>query len=114
MDGHEYERNSAASAPRRTLSIDVAKYQAMIGDPELSEAQKRDFVEALWTFLITFVDLGFELHTSDIACGQLAETETASCSDGADLLKWESILKSRFADASGPKTGAREESGHDP
>lgn len=33
-----------AIEPRRCLTIDVAKYQGVIDDPDLTEDQKRQFV----------------------------------------------------------------------
>jgi hypothetical protein len=47
-----------------SVSIDVKRFQRMIDDPNLSEEEKREVVLALWSLLITFVDLKFTLRTA--------------------------------------------------
>ena len=89
-----------AIAPRRGLPVDVAKYQGMIDDPDLTEDQKRQFVEALWTILVAFVDLGFELHESDLACGNLAKDYDQVFGAEPHVVELESFLASKFETAS--------------
>ncbi len=57
ISGTEIEENP-------TVSIDVKRFQRMIDDPNLSEEEKREIVLALWSLLITFVDLKFTLRTA--------------------------------------------------
>jgi hypothetical protein len=47
---------------RPALTLDVARYEAMLADPVLSEAERRAFLEALWGIVVAFVDLGFDIH----------------------------------------------------
>ena len=56
-----------------SVTIDVARYQALLDDEDLSEAQKRAFLETLWSLIVDFVELGFGIHPTQIACGQLAQ-----------------------------------------
>ncbi|WP_299632610.1 hypothetical protein [uncultured Roseobacter sp.] len=84
----------------RALKIDVAKYQAMIDDPGLSEDQKREFIEALWTIVIAFVDLGFELHDTDLACGKLSHPDDPTFGSEPDVVVLETFLASKFESAS--------------
>jgi hypothetical protein len=58
----------------RIVEIDFAHYQNMIDDETLSDGQKRQIVEALWTFIVAFVDLGFGIHPAQQACGQVEKT----------------------------------------
>ncbi|NWH08518.1 MAG: hypothetical protein HXY22_07760 [Alphaproteobacteria bacterium] len=51
-----------ASSARPTLSVDVALYQSYLDDTDLSEAQKDEFLRALWAVVVSFVELGFEVH----------------------------------------------------
>lgn len=44
-----------------SVNIDIDRFQTMVDDPTLLEEQKRDFLISLWTLLVTFVDLKFEL-----------------------------------------------------
>lgn len=67
------------AAAKPSLGIDTAKYQAYLDDPSLSEVQKEEIVEALWSIIVAFVDLGFCVHPlqevlGEKACGKLAAT----------------------------------------
>ena len=44
------------------LTIDYALYEQYLDDSDLSEAQKREFIETLWNIIVSFVDLGFGVH----------------------------------------------------
>lgn len=39
-------------------------FAMMVGDPSMSEEQRRQFVLSLWSLLVTFVDLKYELKNS--------------------------------------------------
>lgn len=55
--------SSTSAAPRRpTLPLDVALYEGCLADRDLDEAQKRALLEALWTIIVGFVDLGFAVE----------------------------------------------------
>jgi hypothetical protein len=56
---------------RPTLTFDYQKYQPMLDDPSLSEEQKRQMLEALWSLITGFVDLGFAIDPAEETCGQL-------------------------------------------
>lgn len=64
------------TAAKPSLGIDTAKYQAYLDDPSLSVAQKEEIVQALWSIIVAFVDLGFGVHPlqevlDQEACGKL-------------------------------------------
>ena len=67
--------------PKRLVEIDTAKYQKYLDDSSLDEAGKQETVEAIWSIIVNFVDLGFEVHplqqaqgkNSADACGQLTD-----------------------------------------
>ncbi len=66
------------SAPdRQALTLDVSAYENYLENADLSEGQKREFLEALWSIIVGFIDLGFEIHPLQLAaaegCGQNAE-----------------------------------------
>lgn len=61
--------------PQSIIKIDVAKYQAWLDDPALSDQQREQILEALWQIIVCFVDLGFGVSPLDDACGKLEETE---------------------------------------
>jgi hypothetical protein len=47
---------------RPALTLDLARYEGMLADPALSEAERRAILEALWEIVVAFVDLGFGIH----------------------------------------------------
>lgn len=49
----------------KSLSIDVAKYEAYLADCDLTDPEKEQFLLALWDVVIAFVDLGFSVHSLD-------------------------------------------------
>ena len=54
---------STSDAPRRpTLTLDVALYEGYLADRDLDAAQKRALLEALWSIIVGFVDLGFAVE----------------------------------------------------
>lgn len=70
----------------RRLEIDWARYEAMLADESLTEDERRRFLEALWSILIVFVDLGFGLHPVDQACGQPGGKALAKLAPPADAM----------------------------
>lgn len=67
----ESEFNPAAK-PR--VEIDIDKYQSYLDGSGLTPEQKDDFLRALWTIMVTFVDLGFGVHPVQQACGQVEKS----------------------------------------
>ena len=65
---------SASSFPpniKPRLTIDWDAYLPFFEDSDIPEEQKRALIEALWSIVISFVDLDFELGgTLAQACGQ--------------------------------------------
>lgn len=45
-----------------TLTVDWKRYEEYLEDSSLSEAQKREFLQALWYIVSTFIDLGFGIE----------------------------------------------------
>ncbi|TRW96313.1 hypothetical protein FNJ84_13635 [Paracoccus sp. M683] len=43
----------------------LARYGEELDDPSLSEAQKAEFLIALWQIMVAFVDLGFSVRAGD-------------------------------------------------
>lgn len=44
------------------LRLDVALYQDYLDDPSMSEQDKHELITALWSIVVSFVDLGFGIH----------------------------------------------------
>lgn len=56
-----------------SLSFDYERYAKHLDHSDLSDAQKRDMLEALWHIVVGFVELGFGDHPIQQACGKVLE-----------------------------------------
>ncbi|GAB5470449.1 MAG: hypothetical protein Kilf2KO_34790 [Rhodospirillales bacterium] len=77
--------SSGADAPR-ALTLDVEKYQRYLDDPRSSDDQKRQVIEALWTIIVGFVDLGFGVHPAQQVCGQVHKEGTQNSQESSGML----------------------------
>ncbi len=50
------------SKPSPTLSIDLEFYQNYLDDSDLTDEQKKELLETLWSVVCEFVMLGFNVH----------------------------------------------------
>lgn len=53
---------------RATVGVDVEKYKAFLNDPALTETQKEEILQALWSIVMAFVELGFGVHPLQEVC----------------------------------------------
>ena len=69
MSHHQPAVRTAASVKRRhrhrpvrQLEVDIEKYQLLLDDPSLDAEQRADFLAALWSVIVAFIDLGYRVH----------------------------------------------------
>jgi hypothetical protein len=60
----------------------------MLEGSDLSEPQKREFLQALWNIIVAFVDLGFGIHPLQQVCEQNGKSPQI---DPADVLSSDAI-----------------------
>lgn len=65
--------DSFDASVRPIVTVDIEKYQSYLDDPSLSVEQKEEFLQALWSIIVTFVELGFGVHPLQEVCGQNSE-----------------------------------------
>ncbi|MEI4233003.1 hypothetical protein [Roseovarius sp. D22-M7] len=73
MDGNDrsaLQQHFDAAAGKKKLSIDVERYQHLLDKPGLSAEQKDQFLEALWSIIVAFVDYGYNVHPAQEVCGK--------------------------------------------
>jgi len=101
MDGIQYHTNSntkagadftSASADvvsMPSISIDYALYEPYLEGLDLTEIQKREFLDTLWHIIVNFVDLGFGVHPLQqaMAENQKAQTLDLTKLDPKDVLQ---------------------------
>lgn len=69
-----------------SLEIDLEYYQACLDDPDLSLDQRREITAALWTIISAFIQLGFDVHPAQQACGKTrTELEQTSFSESTGV-----------------------------
>lgn len=96
--------NSTNQTPtRRTLSLDVKKYQAMLDAPHLSETERSQLLEAIWLLVVSFVDLGFEVKPAENTCGQDSDGSERPAADSLDVVELEPTLPNYFNHKTAPE-----------
>jgi hypothetical protein len=93
------------------LTIDYALYEKYLEDSDLTDEQKQEFLDTLWSIIVGFVDLGFCVHPLQQAapnvCGQEIDLSGFMASNVVSSLK--SIPTNEFETAvAGSKPSQRE------
>ncbi len=65
------------------LELDLAEYAPYVADFDMTEDQKRELLETLWTIMAHFVAMGFDVGKADI-CGQIFPDFNAASANGRD------------------------------
>lgn len=58
-----------------TLTIDWETYGKYLDESDLSDAEKREFLETIWAIVVSAVDLGFGVHPVQQAAGDICEQQ---------------------------------------
>ncbi|MBR29600.1 MAG: hypothetical protein CML46_22100 [Rhodobacteraceae bacterium] len=77
---------AAAASSKRVLHVDVDQFQHHLDGADLSEDEKRQYLEAVWSIIVSFVDLGFGVHPLQQACGQVDQIACPGPSLAADAV----------------------------
>ena len=67
---------------RSIVTVDVERYQDYLDGADMTDAQKEEFLQALWSMVVAFVEMGFGVHPLQEICGQ-------DCKIGAEGAKEE-------------------------
>ncbi len=57
-----------------SLTLDIGRYDEFLQECDWSDQQKAEFLNALWSIVIAFVDMGFGMDATQAACGKLLES----------------------------------------
>lgn len=83
---HEAVERAAISGQLKCLQVDVERYQAYLDDPEMTDEERRQVIEALWVIVSCFVELGFQVHPSQQVCGKVENAlDIAGNSDSTEV-----------------------------
>lgn len=75
------ESDPVSRAPppsRRVITVDVKQYEAWLDSTDLTPAQKAEFIEALWSIVMAFVELGFGVHPLQVDRDRTLKPDGAS------------------------------------
>lgn len=103
-NGTSLSENFASSA-QRSLAIDVARYQEYLDGSDLTPEQKEDFLRAVWSVVVTFVELGFDVHPLQEVCGKGVGTSTQRPKASLDRVRSKGQLNHGTNRKSGPSGG---------
>ncbi|WP_156907170.1 hypothetical protein [Thalassobaculum salexigens] len=78
-------------APNNTsLTLDVEAYEHLLADTEWSDAEKIEYLAALWSIITQFVALGYAvrpLQPGERACGKLSNSFADPARAGGDVVE---------------------------
>ena len=85
-----------------TLEIDFSPYRPFLEDANASDEDKQELLEALWSIIWSFAQLGYGVHPVSqakaakdrlgIACGQIAESTAQSPAAMPSVVEYNSDL----------------------
>lgn len=95
----EDDHGPPKSANYPALEIDYELYMKMLEDSEWSDDQKREFIETIWSIVVSFVDLGFGVHPVQQAQAECAQVEDHSGNEAGSLVSsWDATEPEKDAE----------------
>lgn len=76
------------ASPEKTLKIDMARYEDLFEEADLSDDEKQEVIIQLWRIIIPFVDLGFKVSPLELACGKLPENREETGNQDSAVLEY--------------------------
>ncbi|MEO0384155.1 MAG: hypothetical protein AAF234_11455 [Pseudomonadota bacterium] len=86
------------------LEIDYDLYMKMLEDSEWNDDQKREFIETMWSIIVSFVDLGFGNHPVQQANGDVDIPKEFLSLNDSGMVESTQSPKNQFLDAAGDDT----------
>ena len=88
------------------LELDFEAYAPFLEDADISDDDKRQLIEALWSVVVSFVQLGYGLspvqqalearQLADPACGQFAESRDSGAIPPPDPVEYNYTITQNF------------------
>lgn len=91
MSAPDIDDVPSSTTNRPSLSIDWELYAAMLEESDMPMEQQKELVETLWSIVVTFVDLGFDLHPVAQICGEPDDPLSDTPPDIVSLLNQEML-----------------------
>jgi hypothetical protein len=92
-----------------TLTVDWQLYAQYLEDSDLSDEDKREVIEALWTLVVSFIDMGFGVGAPVQACGKDAEDSPSGAASVLPSIQdhWNRATEKSGVEAAVPKPRRR-------
>ncbi|MAZ18484.1 MAG: hypothetical protein CL535_19430 [Ahrensia sp.] len=103
LDDRETKRNGSGidtdieladrfdASARPIVTVDVEKYQSFLDESDLTDEQKEEFLNAIWSIVVSFVEFGFGVHPLQEVCGQNSEICSQRPKDAFDRVRSEEL-----------------------
>ena len=75
------------------LTIDWQLYEHYLEESDLSDDDKRLFIETLWSIMVSFVDLGFRISPVEEICGEIDPLAALAEKSVRDVIQLEDTNK---------------------
>lgn len=92
---HDDMINEFNTVSRPTLTVDWMAYAHHLEDSTMSDDEKRQVIETIWSIVVSFIDMGFNVRSPDDACGQEAKDDPSTNSDVVPSIvdHWNEVTK---------------------
>lgn len=108
---HSKDEGPGSESQFTALSFDYEEYAPYLEDSDLTEEQKREFLETLWNIMVSFVDLGFGIHPVQQAGGEEHPIENLQAMDLGNVVTSDySSLKKFTSTSDGPSSPSEKRS----
>ncbi|MEM8985617.1 MAG: hypothetical protein AAGC95_02750 [Pseudomonadota bacterium] len=87
----EQHTNQKSSLPM--VTVDFEYYEKYLSDYEITDEQKRKFIEIMANIMMGFVDLGFGIAPGQILCGEDESACDLSSKNGGNPVYSETLSK---------------------
>ncbi|UWR57094.1 hypothetical protein [Phaeobacter inhibens] len=84
-------KTDASASTRPSLSIDWEVYAAMLEDSDMPLEQQKELIETLWSIVVAFVDLGFDLNPVQQICGEAGDLGQEDPLDVVSLINQQTL-----------------------
>ena len=85
--GHDDLKPAFDASAKRLLKVDLERYQSYLDDTDMTPAQKEEFLQAMWLIMMSFVELGFEVHPLQEVCGKDGQSGAQSAPDALQSIQ---------------------------
>jgi hypothetical protein len=92
-----------------TLTVDWQLYAKYFDESDMTDAEKREVIATLWSIVVSFIDMGFDVRSPDASCGQDASGNPEVVVDVVPSIvdHWDDATNKSGAKPEGPKPPMR-------